>query len=210
MCERSKTNNWRNEINPIWSCHSQLWKKRNVSLIKNKIKIMSFHFLCFISVFFQSHVWHINKSALADYPASVLWQRYPRPSPSRVPVHVSGESSSSSKGAGESPSSPKGAGESQVSREHCKSESRVVKADRSQGSIAMSLKGHLTVWFTRVRMSDCITIIACRQNHFQLNLFFIIWFLNKLWILCPLKTQLNLHKRLLQLSSTWTKKTLTF
>ena len=171
---------------------------------------MLFHFLCFISVFIQSPVWHINKSALADYPASVLWQRYPRPSPSRVPVHVSGESSSSSKGAGESPSSPKGTGESQVSREHCKSESRVVKADRSQGSIAMSLKGRLTVWSTRIRMSDCITIIACRQNHFHLNWFFIIWFLNKLWILWRLKTPLKVNKRLLELSSTWTKNTLTF
>ena len=192
MCERSKTNN---EETKSTRCHSQLLKKRNVSLIK----IMSFHFLCFISVFIQSPVWHINKSALADYPASVLWQRYPRPSPSRVPLQREGWKLFKFKGNGWKPfksqgngwkPGPKGALQKWKPRLQ-------VKADRSQGSIAMSLKGRLTVWSTRIRMSDCITIIACCQNHFQLNWFFIIWFLNKLWILCPLKTQLNLHKRLL-------------
>jgi len=92
---------------------------------KNKIKIASFHYLCFIS----------NERSLAECGTSVLWQRYPWPPPSRVPLHVKSESS-----AGQS---PKGAFlkvkavRFKVRREHFKSESspRGVKA-RSQGSIA--------------------------------------------------------------------------
>ena len=199
------------EINPIWSCHSQLLKKRNVFLIKNKIKIMSFHFLCFLFLFNSMFDTKTRAPSPSTRPVSSGRdtrgpRRHGYPSTCWVKARShggAGESSSSSKGtgAGESHSSPKGtsggAGESQVSREHCKSESRDVKADRSQGSIAMSLKGHWTVGFTRIRMSDCITIIACRQNHFQLNWFFIIWFLNKLRILWRLKTRLKVNKRLL-------------
>jgi hypothetical protein len=137
---------------------------------------MSFHF-CVLFLFLFNPTFDTSTRVPSPTTRPVSSGRDTRgPRRHGYPCRGKGESSSSSKGTGESPSSPKGTGESQVPREHCKSESKFVKADRSQGSIAMSLKGHLTVWFTRIRMSDCITIIACRQNHFHLNWFFIIWF----------------------------------
>ena len=111
----------RNQPVVIRSC----LKKRNVSLIKNKIKIMSFHFLCFLFLFNPTFDTSTRVPSPTTRPVS-SGRDTRGPRRHGYPCRGKGESSSSSKGTGESPSSPKGAGESQVPREHCKSESRQV------------------------------------------------------------------------------------